>query len=245
MYWFYILKGFEETEGTLESINISSDVFIADDRTAAKKHLATLFPNLPYRKPKNPSLDNKYIYLAESDKYWYDRQHREVEITCNKCMQKKMITGTKNIKYFKDLEYCSIECMELAKKEYLDDYISEEDHVGLSRYKDEIVGYIYKITNKHTLKSYVGQTIKPALFRWWQHLKIDKKFEQEDISQLVFEVLEVVTFSSKEDTLYTNSKDKLNKREAYYIKLYDTVNEGYNEVQPKEFEHNLFTLIAE
>ncbi|HIW32430.1 MAG TPA: GIY-YIG nuclease family protein, partial [Candidatus Paenibacillus intestinavium] len=192
---------------------------------------------------KNPTIDNNYIYLTESDRYWYDRQYKEIEITCNGCMETKKIIGAKNIHLFQNNEYCSEECREAAKTEYYQEYISENDHVGLSRYKDdEVTGYIYKITNKRNMKCYVGQTIKPALFRWWQHLKIEKKFEQVDISDLVFEVLEVVTYNINADKLYANAKDKLNKREAFYISLFDSVEEGYNEVQPKEFEHDLFTI---
>jgi hypothetical protein len=215
---------------------------MADNREEAKKYLSNMYPNMHYRKPKLHTIDSKYIYLTESSQYWYDRQYREVEVACNGCMRTKLITGTKNVKYFQNKEYCSDDCLEKAKKEYYQEYISEEDHIGLSKYKDELVGYIYKITNKRTMRCYVGQTIKPALFRWWQHLKINKKFEQEDISELVFEVLEVVTFNSKTDSIYLNEKDKLNKREAHYISLYNAVEEGYNEVQPKEFEYDLFTI---
>lgn len=243
MYWFYMLKGLKESDGFLDTYNITTDVFIADNREEAKKYISNLFPNTPYRKPKNPTIDTKYIYLTESDRYWYDRHYKEAEITCNTCMETKKIVGTKNIQMFQNKEYCSEECREEAKKEYYQEYISEDDHVGLSKYKnEEVIGYIYKITNKLTMKCYVGQTIKPALFRWWQHLKIDKKFEQEEISELVFEVLEVVTYHSKTDSLYVNAKDKLNKREAFYIGLFNSVEEGYNEVQPKELEHDLFTI---
>lgn len=125
------------------------------------------------------------------------------------------------------------------------EYIHQDDHFGIgSLNREQIIGYIYKITNKRTMASYVGQTVKPPLFRWWQHLKVDGKFEQADITELVFEVLEIVTFNPTSDGLYENVKEKLNKREAYYIRLYDCVEEGYNAVQPKEVEVDLFTLAA-
>lgn len=93
------------------------------------------------------------------------------------------------------------------------------------------------------MSCYVGQTVNAPLFRWWQHLKCDGKFEQFDLSELVFEVLEVVHYDSKTDAAYTDAKDKLNKREASYIRLFDAVEEGYNEVQPKEYEATLFDVI--
>ena len=109
-------------------------------------------------------------------------------------------------------------------------FIDETDHVGIPKDDDyQLVGYIYRITNKNTLKCYVGKTIKPPLFRWWQHLKVDGKFERANVSDLVFEVLEIVTYDSvKEKDRYKSGGDKLSSREAHYINLYDCIEEGYN-----------------
>ncbi|MFS0883350.1 GIY-YIG nuclease family protein [Metabacillus niabensis] len=245
LYWFYILKGFKYEEKDLVNYNIDSNVLIARDREDAKKQLKNIYGELPYRKPKIYDESTKYIYLTPSDLYWYKYHNEELEIICTKCTKTISIRGHKNIISNKMGEYCSIECKNEHEEMVKDNtvWINENDHLGLSNYSGEmVIGYIYKITNKHTLKSYIGQTVKPALFRWWQHLKVDQKFEQVNISDLIFEVLEVVTYDTRLDTLYTNEKDKLDKREAHFIRLFNSVEEGYNSIQPKEIEYNLFNL---
>ncbi|MEX3623549.1 hypothetical protein [Viridibacillus arvi] len=243
-FWFYILKGID-SEGY--SYNVETNVFIADTRAAAKSKLSEMYSQIPFRKPKLFDENTRYIYLIPSTEYWYDYHNKAFDVVCECCANVVTVIGQKNIIKNRFGEFCSIECKEQREREVGDnsDYINENDHFGLAnRQREEVTGYIYKITNKHSIQCYVGQTVKPALFRWWQHLKIDKKFGQVDIADLVFEVLEVVTFSDadKEEGFYTTAKDKLNKREAYYIKLFDCVEEGFNTVQPKEFEHDLFSI---
>ena len=94
------------------------------------------------------------------------------------------------------------------------------------------MGYIYRITNKRTLNSYVGRTIKPPLFRWWQHLEVDGKFSESDLSELLFEVIEIVYFGDDPLDLirYTKEDDKLNERERYYIDYYELVENGFNKI---------------
>mgnify|MGYP001051886831 CR=1 FL=1 len=244
IYWFYILKSIDK-EGN--PYDIEKNVFIADTREKAKEKLLERFPETPFRKPKKWDEDTKYLYLTPSSEYWYDYHNKELEIVCECCEKKVKVLGQKNIIKNRFGEFCSLECKEQREREVGDntEFISERDHYGISnKTKEELVGYIYKITNKHSMKCYVGQTVKPALFRWWQHLKIDKKFEQQDISELVFEVLEVVTFNKDDKKLgvYSTAKDKLNKREAYYIRLFDCVDEGFNSIQPKELTYDLFSV---
>lgn len=247
LYWFYILKEVANTNGYSNTDNIVMDVFIADDRAAAKKHLTELYTELPFRKPKNAAVGTRYLYLTDSTAHWYEYHHGTFTVHCSNCASEFTVHGEKNIIKNHKGQYCSDDCKETYMQMLSDnsDWINEEDHVGLGTYdKTQVIGYIYKITNKVTMKSYVGQTVNPALFRWWQHLKVDKKFEQVDITELVFEVIEIVDFNPKTDGIYSDAKDKLNKREAYYIRLYNCVEEGYNAVQPKEFEHDLFTIGA-
>lgn len=244
MYWFYMLKKVKDGE----VINLETDVFISENRDTAKKLLSKKLGNLPFRKPKNATDGTKYIYLTESDQYWYDYHHLNLTIECYYCTTKATFEGEKNLIKNRVGVYCSTECKDQHEETIKDvsDWINESDHVGLKRNnKSAVIGYIYKITNKHTMKCYVGQTIKPALFRWWQHLKTDRKFEQDNIADLVFEVIEVVEYTPEIDTIYENAQDKLNKREAYFIALYNCVDEGYNSLQPKVFEHDLFTISLE
>lgn len=54
----------------------------------------------------------------------------------------------------------------------------------------DILGYIYKITNKYTKKYYIGKTKNLPFGRWSQHL--NKIFTKENLDQYLFEVVEVV-----------------------------------------------------
>lgn len=83
-------------------------------------------------------------------------------------------------------------------------------------------GLIYKVTNKVTGKSYIGQTRYSLEFRWRQHLhKKDntyfhnaiRKYGPDNFSREVLEECDV---------------SELNSREIYYIAKYDTFRNGYN-----------------
>lgn len=82
---------------------------------------------------------------------------------------------------------------------------------------------IYKITNKITKKSYIGQSVDIKK-RWEQHLKnigsnknpmyID--FKKYGTENFLFEIIEEC------------SEEELNEKEMYWIKYFNTYNVGYN-----------------
>ena len=82
---------------------------------------------------------------------------------------------------------------------------------------------IYKITNKINNKVYVGQSINIAK-RWEEHIyysqeedtALKKAFKKYGISNFSFEVLEEC------------SKEELNEKETYWIKYYNSYENGYN-----------------
>ena len=84
---------------------------------------------------------------------------------------------------------------------------------------------IYKIINKLNGKLYIGQTIKTLEERKQQHLQsVDKlntniylDMRKYGIDNFKFEII-----------CYAKNIDELNMLETYYIKKYDTVNNGYN-----------------
>ena len=88
------------------------------------------------------------------------------------------------------------------------------------------MGYIYKIINKINNKVYIGQTIFPLEERWYRHqikAKLDKtnnKFynaiKKYGIKNFYPEVIEECL-----------EKD-LDEKEKYWIKYYDSYNNGYN-----------------
>jgi uncharacterized protein YneR len=230
---YYFVRFYEIDEEQWDDRNlIDEDVFEATDREIAKKYCINTYGNHPFARSKK---DNRYFYLTDSSLYWYEYHHKKIDIKCDYCGKETQILQ-KNRIHNKFGEYCSRDCMEKHYDELVNTienenlWISETDHLGIPKDNDyNLIGYIYKITNKNTLKCYIGKTIKPPLFRWWQHLKVDNKFERANISDLVFEVLEIVTYDEKiEKNKYQSGGEKLSRREAYYIHLFDCLEEGYN-----------------
>lgn len=88
-------------------------------------------------------------------------------------------------------------------------------------------GFIYKITNTINGKSYIGQTIQNVKERFYQHcatkcskavldMAIHRAIKKYGKSNFTVEVIEEVDSTN------------LNDRERYWIKYYDSYNNGYN-----------------
>lgn len=104
---------------------------------------------------------------------------------------------------------------------------------------------IYKITNKLTALPYVGKTKQAFTFRWWQHFfqsskngtsKFYEAIKKSKVSDWIFEVIEIIEFPEE-----VRSSDEINKfilsRESFYIRQFDSVQNGYNtmdSVAPEE-----------
>lgn len=88
--------------------------------------------------------------------------------------------------------------------------------------------WIYKITNIQNNKVYIGQTIRPIEQRFYRHLNdainniLDTHFARaiRKYGKDNFIIEEI-------DTAQT--QDELNQKEQYWIKFYNSVEEGYNE----------------
>lgn len=91
-------------------------------------------------------------------------------------------------------------------------------------------GFIYKITNKINGKSYIGQTIQNVKERFYQrcatkcsqailNMVIHKAINKYGKSNFTIEVIEEVESTN------------LNDRERYWIRYYDTYNNGYNSTE--------------
>ena len=88
-------------------------------------------------------------------------------------------------------------------------------------------GFIYKITNIINGKSYIGQTIQDVKNRFYQHcatkcnkavlnMVIHKSIKKYGKSNFTIEVIEEIDSTN------------LNDREKYWIRYYDSYNNGYN-----------------
>lgn len=101
--------------------------------------------------------------------------------------------------------------------------------------KNEIA-LIYKITNKITGKIYIGQTIQHFGKRWCEHFykssKSTAKFHKEIRSykktDWTFEVIEEIVYPLDIINDPIERQYYLLERERYYIKLHDSINNGYN-----------------
>ena len=88
-------------------------------------------------------------------------------------------------------------------------------------------GFIYKITNTINGKSYIGQTIQNVKERFYQHcatkcskavsnMAIHRAIKKYGKSNFTVEVIEEIDSAN------------LNDRERYWIKYYNSYNNGYN-----------------
>ena len=95
-------------------------------------------------------------------------------------------------------------------------------------------GYIYIITNDiHPEKLYIGQTSQELSLRWNGHVsqikkhsftdKLHNAMEKYGIDHFAMDGIEKCISKTKEELI-----SKLNNREKYYIKLFDSFYKGYN-----------------
>lgn len=104
---------------------------------------------------------------------------------------------------------------------------------------------IYKITNKINNKSYIGQS-KNIKYRWKNekndaynsnsesyNYPLSRAFRKYGLNNFTFEVLEECNI------------EDLDKREQYYIDLFDSIQNGYNQVNVTQGGTNLEPAIVE
>ena len=89
------------------------------------------------------------------------------------------------------------------------------------------MGYIYLITNKINNKKYVGKTIHSIEKRWKEHIR-DSKKEKCEIRPLYRAIRKygAENFSIKE--IDTGQGEELSSKEQYWIRHYNTYEDGYN-----------------
>lgn len=106
------------------------------------------------------------------------------------------------------------------------------------------MGCIYKITNLTNNKSYIGLTIRSPQMRWSEHVYRSKHITNE--SQTICKAIHkygVNNFSF--EVIEDNITDcDLQEREKYYISLFNTYHNGYNETPGGDGGCNLQTGIS-
>ena len=88
------------------------------------------------------------------------------------------------------------------------------------------MGYIYKITNTINDKIYIGQTCTSIQYRWYGHKKDALSYRRNGHLQNAIRKYGFENFNIEE--IEECDSDKLNEREMYWIKYYDSYNNGYN-----------------
>lgn len=86
---------------------------------------------------------------------------------------------------------------------------------------------IYKITNKISGKSYIGQSINIST-RWAAHKSVSRSYETLDGNELHKDILELGLENFLFEVIEQTNVDKLDQREIYWIQYYDTYYNGYN-----------------
>lgn len=90
------------------------------------------------------------------------------------------------------------------------------------------MGYIYKITNLINQKSYIGLTHRTPELRWKEHINTVYR-EKGRRHHLHNAILKYGPENFEFKILEEVSEDELNNREKYWIKYYNTYDNGYNE----------------
>lgn len=240
--WCQISVGKEISNPERFDTLLNQEVMITESRETFKKNLRELYPNIKFA--NNGKLKHGDIYcIIISDNCYNIEEYLNIkEYECDHCHKifksnLKLLykywsayifkTGHISDDVFKDyrdeinnLHFCSKKCeidhiAEVIKK--LEDETRSRHNGDIDVPPDTFIskntfminnegnGYIYKITKRSTKEFYVGQTKYVPIFRWGQHL-LTERFNINKIADYIFEILEVV-----------KDKNKLNKREAYWI----------------------------
>lgn len=208
---------------------LTMDCKICESREHFKELIRAEYgENIKFANSKKLKLGDLYCIIIGEHCYNTERYFNKIEYVCAEC-------GSKVIGYvnkfdflsnweikdelcnqfdkYADLKFCSYRCKQnFIKKERakcLDDGLIDESFITRNDFRrDDIAGYIYKISKKSTGEFYVGQTIYLPIFRWGQHLKTDR-FDMKGILDYQFEVIEIVP-----------KNENILEREKYYIQKF-------------------------
>lgn len=111
----------------------------------------------------------------------------------------------------------------------------------------EIKSGIYKITNIENNHAYIGQSVN-IYERWKKHRSIGNNYSKENSKIPLYAAMykygmEKFNFEILEEC--SSNKEELNKKEEYYIKLYNTYYNGYNQTKGGDDQEHLNKLTLE
>lgn len=127
-------------------------------------------------------------------------------------------------------DFCSFQCEDKNKITEKDLEIKEGIHNAC----------IYKITNKLTGMSYVGQTTQAFTLRWYQHFfqtkdtKFHKAILNSKLKDWKFEIIEQFNFKGSDVYKDKKLKNLVDEREQFFINFFDSIENGYNSAIAKK-----------
>lgn len=228
---------------------IIQETIKADSKEEAKKIIIEKYPNF-FQNDKIYTRETKdeaqffyvllYEYSSWSIKEWQQEwecafcwkkhpnsiEHEHIKSSSNKFPWKYFCRWWNPRKqYWEEDDFIeNLSCFDWYEKEFYKNNNIEDNNYYVS---ENSKYYIYKITEKKTLKSYIWQTRNEPFFRWWQHLSHSKSpfwiyLRQTNLNEWIFEVLEQLSHSTKYyDVL---------KKESEFIVKYDSINNWFNSV---------------
>jgi hypothetical protein len=224
MYWYYQIKGLVKDKNAPDYESkwswppLFSGRIEADSSKEARYLIEGLFDKKFPGKIKKDDYSNSYLLKISKYSSYENALFEEIECKeCGRSFRRIDLYNDINESY-KGKEYCSSSCRDKHNIENKRNMVAEDDPYG-----NIAIPCIYRITNKKSGKSYIGQTKQSFTLRWWQHVKwgatnckFHNALQNTPITDWKFEVIEVC------------EENELNERETYYIKFYNTVDKGYN-----------------
>lgn len=208
----------------LNSIELAMDSYICESRETFKDYIRSEYSKdikFAYSKKYNPG--TIYCIIIGEHVFNGEKYFNRVICNCAYCnsqivtfvgnydislnsyeIKNRLLDNDAN---YDKLKFCSNRCkdrfIEKERSSFSDEEKAFNEFITPHEFTlPNILGYIYKITNKKTDEFYVGKTIYVPVFRWGQHLKTDR-FPLSGIKDYMFEVLEIVTsdgdLSARED----------------------------------------------
>lgn len=215
--------------GISTNIELTMDCKICESRDHFKELIKHEYgENIAFRNTNKLNVGDLYCIIIAEHCYNAEIYFNRIEYTCACCGCKVVgfINKSERLDNYEiknelcnqldkygDLRFCSYKCknnfIEKEHRKLLANGLVDESFISRQDFKrDDISGYIYKISKKSTGEFYIGQTIYLPIFRWGQHLKTER-FNLNGILDYQFEVIEIVP-----------TTENILEREKYYIQKY-------------------------
>lgn len=179
--------------------------------------------------------NQKPYVIKTSDITYSNSDHYIGNNTCLECNREFTLIDKINLECSSrgNYKYCSVKCEEESIKKKPRNFNLSSDIFGFYS------PCIYKITNKKTKKSYIGQTKEFFAIRWKSHFfniqtpncKFAKAIKKYSVTDWTFEVVEIVDIP-KEVIIKSEVNKIISEREMYWICHYNSINKGYNTLAP-------------